>query len=171
MTPPVACGKLLIRWISSKASTGRLRLPQYHLDRRKCILSVRISSRIFSHLRCRRLRMRRARNPSWRRVRRTRRVSRARLRHARLSRRTGEFRNSTPRRMGRRRGAGTNPFRSLRTTRYLCYSSRNHHSGRALEPISASRTRRSQSAPHRKRAPLPSGAHPCLPARAAPDPL
>ena len=167
MTPPVACGKLLIRWISLEASTGRSRLPQYHLARRMCILSVRISRRIFSHLRRRRLRMRRARNPSWRRVRRTRRVSRARLRHARLSRRTGEFRNSTPLLMGRRRGAGTNPFRSLRTTHYLCYS-RNHRSGQALEPINVSRTRRSQSAPPRRTAPLPSGAPPCPPSRAAP---
>ena len=151
-------------------SIGRARLRIHHTISHR---SSRVCSHMgFSCLRRRRLsrfRMRTARSFSRLRIRRTRRLSSLRLRQVRVSRRRrGATTKSTPLRMGRRRGAGTNPFRSLRTTRYLCYSSRNHHSGRALEPINASRTRRSQSAPPLRTAPLPSGAPPCPPSRATP---
>ena len=150
-------------------SIGRARLRIRHT------ISHR-SSRECNHMGCSclrrrrlsRFRMRTARSFSRLRIRRTRRLNRLRLRQVRVRRhRRGATTKSTPLLMGRRRGAGTNPFRSSLTTRYLCYS-RNHRSGQALEPINASRTRRSQSAPPRRTAPLPSGAPPCPPSRAAP---
>ncbi len=134
------------------------------------------SSRVCSHMGCSclrrrrlsRFRMRTARSFSRLRIRRTRRFNRLRLRQVRVRRhRRGATRKSSPLLMGRRRGAGTNPFRSLRTTRYLCYSP-NHRSGQALEPINVSRTRRSQSAPHWRIAPLRFVLPPCPPSYAAP---